>query len=647
MYKYMRDNLKDDYEILELQDKIIETMQYIDSFMREHNITYYIFAGSVLGAIRHNGFIPWDDDFDIAMDNENYNKFIEACDKYLDKERYYLQKGNTKEYPNYYSKIRINNTTYLEEANKKNMHQGIFIDVFCLDNAPDKKISRIIQYYSAVFLKSEALSKFNYKTKNIKKKFIIILSKIIVRGNIKKILYNNVKKYNKIETKCYTDILSGTTRKNFYIPKEYFDRPKYVNYEKIKLPIPKESEKILKMQYGNDYMTPKIFLPHNKGWSTEMDYNEYLKKKQLVVLSISKLDNRQGAGVNINIPKYVKYLNRKCQSGYLDLGQEDLINLKDYKNYFKLKDLNRLSINELPIPFNNPDIVVFQDFYIFDFIKISKELKRRHIPYTIVPRGAMTKGAQHVKPIKKIIGNIVAFKKFAKNAKFIHFLTKNEYEESKSTFKFKNYVIIGNGIELPEQHYKVKNREEFKVTFIGRYNIFHKGLDVLFDAIILKQEEFRNKKIKFIFYGQDSANGFEQLKNIVKKEKLEDLIELNGTAFGEKKKKILLDTDVFIHTSRLEGHPTSVIEAISYGIPVLVTPGTNVSEDVKTNKLGFICELEPSSIGNALLKAYNEKTNFKAIMENELKYSKENYNWSIISENIIKYYSEIIYEGIK
>ena len=83
-YKYMRDNLEDTYGFLELQDKILEIMVDIDKLCRENNIDYCLMGGSALGAKRHGGFIPWDDDLDIFMTPNNYEKFRNI----------FLQKGN-------------------------------------------------------------------------------------------------------------------------------------------------------------------------------------------------------------------------------------------------------------------------------------------------------------------------------------------------------------------------------------------------------------------------------------------------------------------------------------------------------------------------------------------------------------------------
>lgn len=362
----------------------------------------------------------------------------------------------------------------------------------------------------------------------------------------------------------------------------------------------------------------------------------------MVILTIAKLDNNRSSGLNTNIPKYVKTLNKYCQSGCLDCGNSNPINFKGFENYYKLSEYQEFSIKKLPKPFNKPDIVVFQSLYIKEYLDIAKELKKLNIPYTIIPRCSMTKAAQQKSFIKKIIGNTLFFNKFISEAAFIHLLTENEYKESNKLFKIKNKVIIGNGFDTPDKTYKHNNNEIFKVLYIGRYNIYHKGLDVLLKAIKYQKEYFEKNKFKFVFWGNDSDNGIQKIKEIIKKYHIEKLVEINNEIFGKEKEKEILGSNLFIHTSRLEGHPTSIIEAISYGIPVFVTPGTNVYEDVKNNNLGFVSKLNYKQIANKLIEAFENKNKYNKITENEIKFAKVNYNWENIAKKIIKLYQKEI-----
>lgn len=357
----------------------------------------------------------------------------------------------------------------------------------------------------------------------------------------------------------------------------------------------------------------------------------------MIVLHIACLDERKSSGPNINVPKNILYGNKYAQVALFNL-KESNPPVKLPKNaYFSIKDFK--SVSGLPEPFNRPDIVIFQGIYFVQYCQIAKWLRKNSIPYIIVPRCSMTTAAIKSHALKKKIANILFFNKFVKNADKIQFLTQNEYEESKNNFKFRNYFILGNGVELPTAKYKVKNRDEFKIVFVGRYNIYHKGLDVLLDAVSCNKEWFKNNEVSLLLYGSDSDNGLTYLKERITKENLGDTVRICGPVFNKEKEKALLDADIFIHTSRLEGQPTSVIEAISYGVPVIVTPGTNVSDIVKDKKMGYVARMDSESILKTIMRAFNDKKQFGQLSQNEVRLSKEIFNWDVIISQSLKEYS--------
>lgn len=114
----------------------------------KHHIPYFLTAGTLLGAIRHGGFIPWDDDMDIGMLRSDYDRFLRACQEELG-DAYFLQTWDTDpEYPFSFAKIRLNGTHFVEGFSQAGtMHDGIFVDIFPFDSAPDEKIARKLQGY--------------------------------------------------------------------------------------------------------------------------------------------------------------------------------------------------------------------------------------------------------------------------------------------------------------------------------------------------------------------------------------------------------------------------------------------------------------------------------------------------------------------
>ena len=138
-------------QLRKLQLTMLEMLMLVDKICKENDIQYSLCSGTLLGAVRHKGFIPWDDDLDIRMTRENYDKFLEVWDK-LQPEGYLLQnKENSPRFPSSFSKIRKCHTTFLQfESERGAHHTGIFVDIFPLDRIPRNRIKKTLFYISCL-----------------------------------------------------------------------------------------------------------------------------------------------------------------------------------------------------------------------------------------------------------------------------------------------------------------------------------------------------------------------------------------------------------------------------------------------------------------------------------------------------------------
>lgn len=262
-------------EIRHLQLVILSIIKDIDNLCREHGIQYYLLGGSCIGAIRHKGFIPWDDDLDIIMTRDNYNKLLTVCKKYLDKDKYVLQEGIV-DWPLPFSKIRLKGTFLHEPEDtyaSKDMH-GIYVDIFPMDNVADSPLKAKIQYVLAKYYLCYLLSRRKYNTATVKKKLMITASFPLKWKFLRNFVSNYVQIFNTQKTKSLGFFYGRTRFKTAITPKEIYGSPKYVPFEDIHLPIPERYHDYLTQMFG-DYMT---LPPENQRKGLHLisvDFGEY------------------------------------------------------------------------------------------------------------------------------------------------------------------------------------------------------------------------------------------------------------------------------------------------------------------------------------------------------------------------------------
>lgn len=243
-------------ELEHLQKVILSIAKYIDGLCKEYNIDYYLLGGSAIGAIRHKGFIPWDDDLDIVMDSKNYDRFVRICRDYLDKDKYYFQEGY-KDWPMPFSKLRLRGTVLKEPSEyvNKSGEEGIYVDIFKLENAPSSKIRQLWQYFCAKYLLCNCLLRRGWESTTLSKRLMMIASLPLNIGWLRNFFKHQVEKYNVKDTD-YRMFFAGRYRfvTSFY-HSSVFGKPLMMPFEDTCLPVPEKYDVWLKQIFG-DYMTP-------------------------------------------------------------------------------------------------------------------------------------------------------------------------------------------------------------------------------------------------------------------------------------------------------------------------------------------------------------------------------------------------------
>lgn len=253
-------------ELNEMQSMMLEMIKWFHTFCQKNNIRYYMVGGTMLGAVRHEGFIPWDDDIDVGIPRKDYERLLKNKNQWLCGENRYCIESyldNNKDFEFRYAKVYDTQTTLVENCRCRTK-RGLFIDVFPLDGIGSSKeeafnnYSSIQKYVQFLLTRTCEVRKSRKLYKNI----VIIASRLIPY-----FILNNRKIISKINTMCsardfdtsmFVGNLVGMWGVKEIMPRTFFGQPTLYKFEDTELYGPEKYDEYLKSLYNNWRQLPPV-----------------------------------------------------------------------------------------------------------------------------------------------------------------------------------------------------------------------------------------------------------------------------------------------------------------------------------------------------------------------------------------------------
>ena len=249
----------------EQQKKLTKMLSWFHNTCVNNNLRYYIIAGTMLGAVRHKGFIPWDDDIDVGMPRSDYERLRQLSSEINGDGQYIFEyPGPTNsEYPYLFAKLYDSKTTFIEKK-RYPIKRGIYIDIFPLDGIGNDINEAKINYkpfYNKFRLHLMITGAF-LKRRSLVKNLAVFIGRIISplfvkRHRIEKKIDCLCKRFDFDTSKLVCNLLGGAALKGI-VPREYFGMPKLIQFENIEVYGLEKPELYLKSMYGNFMELPPV-----------------------------------------------------------------------------------------------------------------------------------------------------------------------------------------------------------------------------------------------------------------------------------------------------------------------------------------------------------------------------------------------------
>jgi len=272
--------------VKQLQEAELEIFKHFLVVVNKLNLRYFVHAGTTLGAIRHKGFIPWDDDIDILMPRKDYEIFLKEAQKYLPEHLFLQTRDTDSGYIRNFAKIRNSNTSHIENVVKHlDMNHGIYIDIFVLDGMGNDKNELVNIYRQYKKIDNTYLAKIGLFTFNSFRSFAMyayytLRSLFYSKKMLEQMIFEHVTKYDCDDSKYVCDFYGVCNLRDIFERKCFGDGI-VGTFEGIEVMLPDDCDTYLTQVYGDYMKFPPVDQrrpPHIDFLDLEKSYKHYIKK---------------------------------------------------------------------------------------------------------------------------------------------------------------------------------------------------------------------------------------------------------------------------------------------------------------------------------------------------------------------------------